>query len=96
MKTTGVLFGEGDFLELGKNEMHILKAELPVAKAHGDLPQVIVESGLASSKGEARKFLEAGAISINGQKAGPNNLDLFVRGNNLIKRGKNSFAIVVK
>jgi tyrosyl-tRNA synthetase len=93
-KTTKVLFGEGDFLELGKNEMHILKQELPVVKADGDLPQILVNAGLASSKGEARTFLQAGAVSINRQKAGPQNLDLFVKGNNLLKRGKNSFAIV--
>jgi tyrosyl-tRNA synthetase len=95
-KTTKVLFGEGDFLDLGKNEMHILKQELPVVKEEGDLPQILVNAGLASSKGEARNFLKAGAISINRQKAGPENLDLFVRGNNLLKRGKNNFAIVEK
>lgn len=93
---TKVLYGEGDFLELGKNEMHILKHELKVVKAHNDLPSILVEAGLASSKSEARKFLEGGAISINGQKAGPQNLDLFVKGNNLLKRGKNSFAIAEK
>ena len=76
--------------------MHILKQELPVAKAKGDMPEIIVSAGLASSKGEARKFLEAGAISVNGQKAGPQNLDLFVKGNNLLKRGKNNFAIIEK
>ncbi len=96
VKTTKVLFGEGDFLDLGKNEMHILKAELPSAKAHDDLPQVIVDANLASSKSEARNFLNAGAIYINGQKAGPDNLNLFVKGNNLLKRGKNTFAIVEK
>lgn len=95
-KTTKVLFGEGDFLDLGKNEMHILKQELTVVKEEGDLPQILVNAGLASSKGEARNFLKAGAISINRQKAGPENLDLFVKGNNLLKRGKNSFAIVEK
>lgn len=95
-KTTKVLFGEGDFLELGKNEMHILRQELPVVKPHGDLPQIIVDAGLASSKAEARNFLQSGAIYINRQKAGPQNLDLFVKGNNLLKRGKNSFAIVEK
>jgi tyrosyl-tRNA synthetase len=96
VKTTKVLFGEGDFLELGKNEMHILKQELPVVKVQNDMPTVIVSAGLASSKSEARNFLVSGAISVNGQKAGPHNLDLFVKGNNLLKRGKNSFAIVEK
>lgn len=93
---TKVLYGEGDFLELGKNEMHILKKELKVVNAHNDLPEILVEADLASSKAEARTFLKSGAISINGQKAGPENLNLFVKGNNLLKRGKNNFAIVEK
>lgn len=97
VKCTKVLFGEGDFHELGKNEMHILKHELPVVKAHNnDVPQILLDAGLASSKTEARRFLEGGAVSVNGQKAGPENLDLFVKGNNLLKRGKNHFAIVEK
>lgn len=96
VRATKVLYGEGEFLELGKNEMHILKHELPVARATDDLPQVIVDAQLASSKREARTFLESGAILINGQKAGPENLNLFVKGNNLLKRGKNSFAIIEK
>lgn len=96
VKTTKVLFGEGNFLDLGKNEMHILKQELSVVKANNDLAEVIVSAGLAASKSESRNFLNSGAIYINGQKAGPNNLDLFVKGNNLLRRGKNSFAIVEK
>lgn len=96
VKTTKVLYGEGNFLELAKNEIHILKNELPVRKAEPDLSQVIVNAGLATSKNEARTFLTSGAISINGQKAGPDNLNLFVRGNNLLRRGKNHFAIIEK
>jgi tyrosyl-tRNA synthetase len=95
-KATEVLFGEGDFRELAKTEMHILKNELPVTKADGDIPQIIVNAQLASSKSQARTFLQAGAIFINGQKAGPENLDLFLKGNNLMRRGKNSFAIIEK
>jgi len=95
-KVTEILFADGDFLELAKDDMQLLKKELPVVKASEDLPEVIVSAGLASSKIEARKFLDSGAISVNHQKAGPNNLDLFVVGNNLLRRGKNRFAIVEK
>lgn len=95
-KITDVLFGDGDFLELGKNEMHILKKELKVVSASEDMVQLIVDAGLATSKRLAREFLENGAIFVNGQKAGPSNLHLFVKGNNLLKRGKNNFAIVEK
>jgi tyrosyl-tRNA synthetase len=93
---TEVLFGKGNFQDLGKKEKQILVNELTVAKATDDLPQTIVDAGLASSKSEARNFLTSGAIYINGQKAGPKNLHLFVNGDNLVRRGKNSFAIVRK
>jgi tyrosyl-tRNA synthetase len=93
---TDALFGKGEYLKLSKDEKKILRNELPLASATDDLPEVIANAGLASSKSEARKFLEAGAIYINGQKAGPKNLHLFVKGDNLLRRGKNSFAIVEK
>jgi tyrosyl-tRNA synthetase len=93
---TDALFGKGEYLKLSKEEKKILHNELPVTPATEDLPEVIANAGLASSKSEARKFLEAGAIYVNGQKAGPKNLHLFVKGDNLLRRGKNSFAIVEK
>jgi tyrosyl-tRNA synthetase len=95
-KVTDALFGEGQFLELSKDEKKILAQELGVVKYGADFAEVLVQSGLASSKKEARTFLETGAISVNGQKAGPQNLDLFVPGPNLVKRGKNRFKIVNK
>lgn len=95
-KVTDVLFAEGNFLELEKNEKKILTDELGTVKDTGDMPQTMVDAGLASSKKEARTFLEAGAVYVNGQKAGPQNLHLFVPGLNLLRRGKNSFAIIKK
>lgn len=95
-KVTDVLFAGENFVELEKHEKQILKDELGSVKANGDLPEILVAAGLASSKKEARTFLAAGAVYINSQKAGPENLDLLVSGLNLIKRGKNSFAIVEK
>lgn len=96
VKVTNVLFSGGNFLELDDAEKKILKHEMPNAKYSNDINNVLVEGLLASSKGEARNFLASGAVHINGQKAGPENLDLFVDGLNLVKRGKNTFAIVEK
>lgn len=95
-KVTDVLFAEGNFLELDKHEKKILRGELKVIKASGDMATILVDGQLASSKMEARTFLSAGAVYVNGQKAGPDNLDLFVSGMNLLRRGKNSFVIVEK
>lgn len=95
-KVTDVLFSDGNFVELDKHEKKLLSEELGVTKDSGDLSQTLVDAGLASSKKQAREFLASGAIVINGQKAGPENLQLFVDGLNLVKRGKNSFAIIKK
>ncbi len=96
-KVTAALFGETNFVELDKKEKKILADELGVTKeTPDDMAQTLVDAGLAKSKKEARTFLEAGAIYVNEQKAGPNNLHLFVSGYNLVKRGKNSFAIIEK
>lgn len=91
-RTSEVLFGGADFLALQPDEKQVLKAELPVVAGQDNLPQVIVQAGLASSNSEAMRFIEAGAISINGQKVDAQ--ATFQKGDNLLKRGKNSFAIV--
>lgn len=96
VRVTDSLFGQQNFVELADKEKKILADELGVIKYNGDLADVMVLGGIAGSKSQARTFLAQGAVHINGQKAGPDNLDLLVDGLNLIKRGKNSFAIIKK
>jgi tyrosyl-tRNA synthetase len=91
-RVSEVLFGGADFLGLELSEVEVLKEELPVVAAQDSLPATIAQAGLASSNSEAVRFIEAGAISINGQKADARTV--FRTGDNLLKRGKNSFAIV--
>jgi tyrosyl-tRNA synthetase len=64
------LFGEVSLNDLSASEMEMLKQNAPMtAVAQGtQLLDVLVEAGLASSKREARTFIEGGAISINGEK----------------------------
>lgn len=95
-KVTNVLFGEGDFNELGASEVAILKKELTVTKASSDLAETIVGAGLAASKTEARNFQANGAITVNGSKVDINQPAPLKNGANLLKRGKNSFAIIEK
>ncbi len=92
-RVTGVLFGGEDFLELSDADVDVLKGELTTVKAADDVFQTIVDAGLASSKSEARSFVSGGAISVNGQKITAEEAPL-KKGPNLLKRGKNSFAIV--
>ena len=92
-----VLFGGADPGALGAEEYQLLKGELPIVQAgKGDnLLQVLVEAGLASSNTEANRFLDEGAISVNGQKVSGGDRAVLRKGDNLVKRGKNSFAVVV-
>ena len=81
---------EQDFSQLDDNDRKLLAESFPNAKP-GQLVDVLVESGLASSKGEARKFISGNAVSVNGQKATE---DIPISSDSLIKRGKNKFAYV--
>jgi tyrosyl-tRNA synthetase len=94
-RATEVLFGGISPNELGKHEWDMLKQELAVVPAspRDGLVSLLVEAGLASSNTEAARFLGSGAVSVNGEKAGPDTANL-ARGNNLVKRGKNSFAVI--
>lgn len=90
-KLSDFLFSkEQDFSTLDNNDRQLLAESFPNAQP-GQLVDVLVESGLAGSKGEARKFITGNAISVNGQKV---NEDITVSTDSLIKRGKNKFAYV--
>lgn len=96
VNATEILFGKRDFLQASDAEIGILKGELPNIKLTDDLYQMVVDGSLASSKSEARNFHASGAISVNGQKVLPDQEISWKNGANLLKRGKNSFAIAEK
>jgi len=93
-RATAVLFGESNFLDLSPSEIEVLKQELTAIKTEDNLAHTVVKAGLASSNTEAMNFIGSGAVYINGQRATPDSNVRFQPGNNLLKRGKNSFAIV--
>ncbi len=95
VRSTEVLFGKSSFLELSEEEKTKLSQELPATPFQGSLAQTLVKAGLANSNSEASRFIDAGSISINGRKVDAS-WDSFEKGKNLVKRGKNSFAIVEK
>ena len=90
-KITGILFGEGQISDLSADELDLLAQSFPTAAKGAQLLDILVETGLASSKGEGRNFIASGAISINGTKATE---DIPISEISLIKRGKNKFALV--
>lgn len=85
-----VLFSGRNASELTEADFKALSLELPVSEAD-DILDFLVETSLASSKGEARRLVEQNAVSINDQKV--ENLELKLKGQSLVKKGKNSFAV---
>lgn len=60
--------------------------------AEGNILDTLVKFELATSKGEARKLIKAGAISFNGQKVTDEAFSVPEAG--LLKKGKNKFVII--
>ena len=90
-KITAILFGDGKITDLSSDELDLLTTSFPTAATGAQLLDILIETGLASSKGEGRKLLSGNAISINGTKVAE---DQTINSLSLIKRGKNKFAIV--
>jgi tyrosyl-tRNA synthetase len=92
-RITEVLFGAGDYAELNAADFENLKQELPYLEGDGaSLIDVLVPT-LAGSKSEARRFLEAGAIYLNGKQAGADKASIAaddaIDGYVIVRRGKN-------
>lgn len=90
-RVTTVLFGGGDFAELSERDLDELAGEITTTAAPCTLIDALTETGAATSKGDARKLLAGGAISINGQKCTD---DQELSESCLIKKGKNTFILV--
>ncbi len=95
-KVTAVLFGEGDFEKLNQSDISILEGELITVKSDSklSLPGIICQAKIASSNSEANRLIVAGAVSINGQKLSSVADMKLSHGNNLLKVGKNNFALI--
>ena len=90
-KVTAVLFGGSDFTELSDDDIELLAAEIPTAFVGSSVVDLLADSGLAASKGEARRLILGGAVSVNGQKLSD---DQIIDQKSLIKKGKNSCLLV--
>ena len=99
-KVSKLLFGEGELSDLDEAEREVLIANAPTHQAvlGSDVVSVVVEAGLASSKREARTFVESGAVAINGVKTTDIEAvideSMFSNSLALVKRGKNQFCVL--
>lgn len=97
-RAAAALFGEVPFTELSDDEKAVVIENAPTAAVVLSTPLVdaLVESELASSKREARTFIESGAISINGEKV--EDVEMVLSGSVgehlLIKRGKKRLCVI--
>lgn len=90
-KVTDVLFGSVGVSELMEGEVDILSKEIPVATKGQLLSDILIEANVASSKGEVRRLLEGGAISVDNSKQ---LTDVQIDNISLVKKGKNTFILV--
>jgi tyrosyl-tRNA synthetase len=102
-----ILFG-GSPVAAGSHALAAVAAEVPTASlpsdqdlaAGVDLVPLLVEAGLASSRGDARRSLEQGAVSVNGDRAQPGRLigkgDVLHGRYVVLRKGKRSYAVLVR
>ncbi|MFW0111584.1 tyrosine--tRNA ligase [Rothia sp. P5764] len=96
------LFGKGDFAALDEATLRAATAELPHALVSADqldMVTVLTETGLSSSKSEARRTLKEGGAAINnvkvqGEDARLAQEDLLLGKYAVIRRGKKNMAVV--
>lgn len=90
----------GDFVHATAEEKEMLKTGAPSVVVSVGTPviDVVVSSGLASSKREAREFIAAGAVSINNEKVEERAVEEsdFVEGLALLKRGKRNVSVLIR
>jgi tyrosyl-tRNA synthetase len=99
-----VLFG-GDPADIGPAAYELLAREVPTAplpalgeEGGGDLVGVLVDTGLASSRSDARRSLDAGAVYVNGERVATDRAlgEYDVRHGRylLLRKGKRSYALL--
>lgn len=92
------LFGELALSSLTPEEVQLLEANAPLAEvASGtSVVEVVVQAGLATSKREARTFIESGAVSLDNEKI--TTVDSVVDGVSgslkLLRRGKKQLSLL--
>ena len=98
-RVTECLFGGLEFSSLSTEDLDLLKSNAPLTKVEEGslLLEVLISSNLASSKREARSFIEEGAVSVNGQKVQDLDYHLVKSTDGELvhlKRGKKNIALV--
>lgn len=104
VQATDVLFGQASVGSVASEDIAAFLTDAPhlkVGRDNATLLDILVSSSLASSKREAREFIESGAVTLGGVKItdvaytlGSN--DFESNGLQLLKRGKQKVAVLVQ
>jgi len=105
LEVSALLFGKGDPTSMSADALAALAAEVPSATVgpneEGAAPDVLdlfVATGLAASKGAAKRLLEQGGLSVNGRKRAASeraltDADRLAGGRILIRKGARDWAV---
>jgi tyrosyl-tRNA synthetase len=99
LRITQILFGDSLLTDLLPADSMLIQTAGPVTKGSEGmfLVEALVETGLATSKREARTFIESGAVMVNGVKNLTLDYQLFKSGDGELihlKRGKKNAAFL--
>ncbi len=92
-RVTEVLFGGGDFADLTDDDIAELAKEIPRVNVGVGVIEALVVAGAVKSNSEAKRLIQSGAISVNGNKIAE---DIILHNAALIKKGKNTFVLVAE
>ena len=99
IRVTECLFGDIKISDLSEDEISLLRENAPLTKIEDNilLVDTLVASGSASSKREARTFIESGAVTLNGVKVVE--VDYIIKKDNIgeiihLKRGKKNVVVL--
>jgi len=101
-EVSALLFGGGSVSDLSDEAREILLTTAPVQETAVGTPlvDILVEAELATSKREARTFIESNAIALQEQKIDDVEFvlqeDSFVNGLSLLRRGKKQLCVLVQ
>ena len=92
-RVTSVLFGYGDIGSLNQQDIELISKEIPTFSASVELVSVLVDSQIAQSRGEAKRLVNSGAVSVDGVKQME---DMILSGRHIVKKGKNNFILIME
>ncbi len=92
---TEILFGSGSAKDLTADQFKLLETFLPsITASEINILDALVETTAASSKREAREFVEGGAVEVNGEIIKDESFEISNKSTTIIRRGKKKYFLI--